>query len=346
MAQAQDRVTDHLLAGAPARADLRNLTAWVLTDGKSGDEQNCLGVARALGVAADVRRIAPRAPFSWLMPFGPVDPREAPGRAGGPLAGPLPDLVIASGRRSVPYVRAVKKASGGRAFTVILKDPRTGPSAADLIWVPAHDRLRGPNVVVTLTSPHPLSPDALAAARENPDPRLAALPKPRVAVVVGGNSRHHRFTAADIGRFVGQLAQLAEGGASLMITASRRTPPELRDELGRLGGEHGFFWDGRGENPYVSILALADNIVVTADSINMVGEAAATGAPLLLFEPSGGHPKISALVEGLKRHGAVKSLSGRLEAWVYEPLDSTPVIAEAIIAGLARHRRALGLLER
>jgi mitochondrial fission protein ELM1 len=341
MAQAKDRVTAPVLAGLPA--DLRNLTTWVLTDGKIGDDQNCFGVARALGVTPDVRRIAPRAPFSWLMPFGPIDPREAPGRPDGPLAGPLPDLLIASGRRSVPYVRAVKRASGGRTFTVILKDPRTGPSVADLLWVPEYDRLRGPNVIVTLTSPHPVSPNALAAARKNPDPRLAPLGKPRVAVVVGGNSRHHRFTRADIGRFVEQLTQLARNGASLMITASRRTPPELAEALKRLGREHGFFWDGQGENPYIPMLALADAIVVTGDSANMVSEAAATGAPLLLFEPSGGRTKLSALIEGLRRHGAVRPSAGRLEAWPYEPLDSTPVIAEAILAGLARHRRALGL---
>jgi mitochondrial fission protein ELM1 len=342
MAQAQDRVTEHVPAGAPC-ADHRSLSAWILTDGKIGDEQNCRGVAAALGVTPDVRRIAPRAPFSWLMPFGPIDPSEAPGRPSGPLDGPLPNILIASGRRSVPYVRAIKKASGGRTFTVILKDPRTGPWVADLIWVPEYDRLRGPNVIVTLTSPHPVSPDALSAARKNPDLRLAPLSRPRVGVVVGGNSRHHRFTPADVARFVAELRQLAASGASLMITASRRTPPELTDELRQLGAHHGFFWNGEGQNPYVPILALADAIVVTADSANMVSEAAATGAPLLLFEPSGGKTKLSALIDGLKRHGAVKPFRGRLEAWPYEPLDSTPVIADAIIAGLARHRRALGL---
>ena len=178
MAEAQDRVSPPS-DGRLASAGLQNLTTWILTDGKIGDEQNCFGVARALGVKPDVRRIAPRLPFSWLMPFGPIDPREAPGRPDGPLAGSLPDLLLASGRRSVPYVRAIKKASGGRTFTVILKDPRTGPSVADLIWVPEYDRLRGPNVIVTLTSPHPVSHEALAAARANPDPRLASLPKPR-----------------------------------------------------------------------------------------------------------------------------------------------------------------------
>jgi len=321
-----------------------DITAWILTDGKAGDEQPCIGVAEALGLSPAIRRVAPRPPFSWLMPWGPIDPREAPARPGSPIAPPFPDLLIATGRRAVPYVRAVKAASGNRTFTVILKDPRTGPSAADLIWVPEHDGLRGPNVITTPTSPHRISAGRLAEARRDPDPRLASLPGRRVAVVAGGDSRHHRFSAGDIERFAGLVAQLAQSGVSLMITASRRTPAPLREALARLAADgRGFFWDGTGENPYVPILALAEAVVVTADSANMVGEAAATGVPVLVFEPSGGHPKLRAFIAGLERHGAVKPFAGHLEAATYQPLDSTPRIAEAILAGLARHRRALGL---
>src|SRR5687767_6923105 len=156
------------------------------------------------------------------MPWGPLDPREAATRPGSPIAPPFPDLLVATGRRAVAYVRAVKTASGRRTFTVILKDPRTGPSSADLIWVPEHDRLRGPNVLATLTSPHRVSAARLAGARARPDPRLAGLPKPRVAVLAGGDSRHHRFTADDVARFTDDLRRLAGTGASLMITASRR----------------------------------------------------------------------------------------------------------------------------
>jgi mitochondrial fission protein ELM1 len=77
----------------------------------------------------------------------------------------------------------------------------------------------------------------------------------------------------------------------------------------------------------------------------MVGEAASTGAPILVFEPVGGHRKLAAFLAGLEAHGAVKPFAGRLEAFSYEPLDSTPTIAEAVREGLARHRRALGLPE-
>lgn len=317
-------------------------TSWVVTDGKIGDEGQCLAIAEALGLTPSVRRIAPRPPFSWAMPYGPIDPREAPSRPESPIAPPFPDILIASGRRAIAYVRQVKRASQGRTFTVILKDPRTGTGAADLIWVPAHDRLRGPNVIATLTSPHRITPDRLAAARAMPPAFLAELPRPRAAVLVGGDSRHHRFTAADIARFGTLLGELAASGASLMVTLSRRTPPALASAVTAVVTRaNGYIWDGQGENPYIPLLALADSVVATADSANMVAEAAATGVPILVFEPSGGHRKIKALLEGLTSAGAVRPFAGRLELEAYLPLNSTVTIADAVVTAFRRHRSHL-----
>lgn len=276
------------------------------------------------------------------MPRGPVDPREAPGRPGASLRPPWPDLVVASGRRAVAYLRALKRASGGRCFTVFLKDPRTGPGAADLIWAPSHDRLRGPNVVATQTSPHRVSAVRLAEARARPDPRLAALPVPRAAVLVGGRSRHVRFGEADIARLADGLAELAGSGVSLAVTTSRRTPEALRARLAALvATTGGFLWDGTGPNPYLAMLASADAVVVTADSVNMVGEALATSAPVLVFEPAGGAARHRALLSELERAGQVRPFRGRLEAWPREPLDTTPIIARAVAEAYLAHRARL-----
>jgi mitochondrial fission protein ELM1 len=308
----------------------------VLTDGKAGDEQPCIGVAEALGVEAEIRRVNPRAPWSWLMPRGPVDPAEGPDVAGSPIAPPYPRLLLASGRRAVPYVRAVRQRAGREMFTVFLKDPRTGTGTADLIWAPDYDRLRGPNVLNTLTPPHRISAARLAAARAAPDPRLAALPGPRVAVLAGGNSRYVRFRRSDVARFAAALAALAGDGAALMMTASRRSPPALAAALRRLAADGcGFFWDGSGANPYVDMLALADAVVVTADSANMIGEATATGVPVLVFPLPGGHPKHRRYIRALARYGAVRDFTGRLESYTYPPLDSTPLVAAAIRRALS-----------
>lgn len=350
-----------------ARAALAPLRVWVLSDGKAGDLNQCLGVAERLGLAPESRVIAPRAPWRWFMPrfwstpFG-IDPREAPdiafpsevdtgsreGNASklevptGPLAGPLPDLVMASGRRAAAYLPAIKRASGGRTVTAFLKDPRTSPRIADFLWVPQHDGLRGDNVLVTLLSPHRLSPQKLVAARAALRPEIAALPAPRVAVLLGGDSRDFAFTAFDIARLEADLVALVKEGASLMVTPSRRTPEALRASVaGLLAAQGGYWWDGTTPNPYLEMLACADAVVVTADSVNMVGEALVTGKPVLLFRPSGGGRKIDEFLRGLMEQGFIRPFAGALHGYSYEPQDATPAVALALAQTVVRLRPEL-----
>jgi len=320
-----------------ARAALRGVTCWVLTDGKAGDLAQCLGIAERLGLAPEERVVRPRAPWIWLMPLTwrlpllAIDPAETPNRPDSPLQPPWPDLVIASGRRAAPYLPAIKHASGGRTFTAFLKDPRTAPAIADFIWVPEHDRLRGDNVLTTLLSPHRITPKSLAALRAAPPAPIAALQKPRIAVLIGGNSKDFRFTDADIRRFWDALGALAESGAGIMATASRRTPPELAEAARtRIEAAGGWFWDGTGDNPYRAMLANADGLVVTAESVNMVGEALSTGKPVAVFRPSGGSRKIDQFLRGLDDLGVIRPFSGALESDTYEPMDATPDIAIAL----------------
>lgn len=311
-------------------------SAWALSDGKAGDELQCVALIEAMGLTPDIRRVSPRAPWLWLMPWGPIAPTETPGNAASPIAGPFPDLVVASGRRAVAYVRAIRKYSGGRTFTVILKDPRTGCGAADFIWVPEHDALRAPNVMATLTSPHRLSPQRLAQARASVGSDLAVLPAPRAAVLVGGNSRRHHYTPEAIQDFCDRLASLADSGVALMVTASRRTPADLAEAVRTVVAQRGgYFWDGDGDNPYATIMALADVVVVTTDSTNMLGEAAATGKPVLTFSPGPDDAKTSLLLKALKARSVVHEFAGTLAGDAYPPLNSTPIIAEAIMRAYA-----------
>ena len=164
-------------------------------------------------------------------------------------------------------------------------------------------------------------------------------------MLVGGHSRHGRFREGEAARLADGLAALAGAGAALMVTTSRRTPPELAARLRALvTGSGGVLHvpGDPGDNPYLAMLALADAVVVTSDSTNMVGEAVATGAPVLLFEVGATPVRHRTLFSGLRAYGAVHPFAGRLEACRYKPLDSTPLIARAIAAAALAHRAAQG----
>ncbi len=310
---------------------------WVITDGKAGDVAQCEGVAMELGCPYELKRVSPRPPFSWWLPYGPADPRDLSPETPDGLAPPFPDLAIASGRRAAGYLKTLKHRSNNRVFTVCLKDPRIGTGAADVIWVPAHDGLRGQNVMVSPTAPHRFSADRLERLRADADTATDALAAPRIAVLVGGDSRHHRFTEGDIGQFTEALAHLsASQGAGLMITVSRRTPPVLTKALKDLAQSGGHsFWEGDGANPLPVFLAKADAIVATADSTNMIGEAAATGRPIHVFHPGGGHPKITRYLGSLEKLGCLHPFPGPLKTATYDPINSTPQIAARILAEYA-----------
>jgi mitochondrial fission protein ELM1 len=312
----------------------------VLSDGKIGDEVQCFGVAEALGLSPERRLIEPRAPWRWLAPYAPIAPRNAPQRANSPIAPPFPDVVFAAGRQTVPYLRRVQKQSRGKTFTVFIKDPYTGPETADVIWVPEHDSLRGHNVIVTTTPANRIGRVLGELRRAPPEPRIAALPHPRIAFILGGDSINHRFKPADCRRLIDIARAILSDGRGLMVSPSRRTPPALLAELIALFANQprAFVWHGTGDNPYPQMLAHAEHIVVTADSVNMVGEAVATGAPVHVYEPSGGHRKITAYIDRLSELGAVRRWDGQLDSWTYEPIDSTPIIAREVAEKYMRTR--------
>ncbi|MGE0024581.1 MAG: mitochondrial fission ELM1 family protein [Hyphomicrobium sp.] len=328
-----------------AKGLLAGARAWIVSDGKAGHEALCLGVAEALGLAVTWKRVAPSGIWRTLAPWGPVAPRERFGAPGTPFAPPWPAVALAAGRTTTPYIRALKKKAGLKTFTVVMMDPRTGPGTADLFWVPEHDKRRGPNVIATLTAPHPFSPARLAEIRARPDPAIAALPAPRVAVLVGGPNERYAYPEPVVARLARAVRSLAALGAGLMITVSRRTPPALVVALeAAVAGTGAIFWKGEGPNPYAAFLAHADAILVTADSTNMAGEAAVTGKPIYVFEPEGGADKFRAFHAALRERGVTRpapDVFTEIGTWSYRPLYAATAVADEIALRWQRRRAML-----
>lgn len=310
------------------------IEAWVLTNGMAGYEVQAIGICEALGVEPRIKRISPGVPHRWIAPWGPAAPVEG-------VAPPWPDLLIASGRQAIPYARMIRRRSGGKTFVAVLQDPKVPPKQFDLVWAPQHDRLDGDNVLSTLTSPHRITREKLAAEAQRFEAQVGHLPHPRVAVLLGGANAVYHFAEEAAERIGAQLAGLADHfHAGLMVTPSRRTgEAQARIIREHLRGRPFVMWDGAGDNPYFGFLGQADAIVVTCDSVNMVGEAASTGKPVYVIELEGGSPKFRRFLDAMYAAGAARPFAGQLESWEYEPLNATQEIADAIARGLAARKR-------
>ena len=303
-------------------------TCWTLSDGKAGNENPCLGLAEAVGFETSIKRISPRAPWSWLPPALWFRALSAPGPGGDQLRPPWPDLLIACGRLSVAPAMAIGRAAAGRCFTVQLLDPRVPAARFDLVAAPRHDGISGENVIPTLGALHRVTPERLAAAAARLAATVEHLPHPRIAVLIGGSNKRYRLTAETAATLGESLKAL---GAGLMVTASRRTG-EANERLlrARLDGATTVFWDGAGENPYFGYLALADAILVTGDSVAMVSEACATGKPVHVYDLPGGSAKFDRFHRDMREAGCTRPFHGVIENWSYQPPDETARVAGEI----------------
>ncbi len=211
------------------------------------------------------------------------------------------------------------------------------PQKFDVVVVARHDALTGRNVLVTRTALHQVTPARLAAAAEIWRPRLANLPRPLVACLIGGSNGRFCLDEAVAEGLAEQLSTMMRTDkVGLAITPSRRTDPAamaaLATALRPLGA---WIWDGKGENPYFGLLALADAIIVTVDSVSMVSEAVATSAPVMLAQLPGRSSRIGRFLAEMEAAGRVRRFAGRCERWPVKPLDDTPEVA-------AELRRRLG----
>jgi uncharacterized protein len=304
---------------------------WVVTDGTAGMENQALGLAERLGLPVTIKRVGLRWPWNILASHLPVSPFGLVSPDSDRLVSPWPDLAIGCGRQSIPFMRAIRKASHGRTITVQCQHPRVEPGQFDLVIPPEHDGLKGANVLPLLGSPNRVSPAALECAHAHFAQQLAKLRSPRIGVLLGGKNKSYRFGRAEAEALARSLSELAKN-SGLMITASRRTGDENVAIIRRaLAGSDAFVWNGEGENPYLGILAWADAFIVTADSVNMACEAAATGKPVHIFALPGGSAKFRQFHEAFAKRGISRPFSGRIEHWTYPKLDETGRAAAAIL---------------
>jgi uncharacterized protein len=296
-------------------------SAWILSDAYAGLQAQAIGLAEAAGLAHEVRTLVPRPPWRWIAARAWPAPLLAVPDA---VRGVLPQVVIGSGGKAASVIAALRRRG---AQVVQVQHPRMDPRRFDLIVVNRHDGLTGPNVVVTRTALHRVTPRRLADAAEIWRGAIVALPRPLVAVLVGGSNGRHRLDLAAGVALAEQLAEMVRRDhVGLMLTPSRRTDRAvmrvLRERLGPLGA---WVWDGQGENPYFGMLALADVIVATEDSVSMVSEAVATSAPVLLAGLPGSSRRINAFHQALLEEGRIRRFAGRCEVWPTAPLDDTPL---------------------
>lgn len=321
------------------------IVIWAVSDGRAGIEAQAVGLAEAVARQRKAKVVVKRIgwkgrlgrlpwwltlfPRRWMTPESDFD-------------APWPDLVVAAGRATLPLSIRLRKWTGGKTFVVQIQDPRAPAGLFDLVVPPNHDRLKGDNIVSIIGAPHRVTAKKLADEYARFAAAIDPLPHPRAAVLIGGRSKAFDLSPERAAQIAQQIQlPLEQDGGSLLMTFSRRTPPQARALLtARLKHLPGIIWEGEGDNPYFAFLAGADYVLVTEDSANMATEAAGTGKPVFILKMDGQSLKFRLFHEELESHGAARPFGGAFHSWSYEPLAETDRAAKEILARMDAKRDA------
>ncbi len=323
----------------PSPADGR-ADCWIITDGAAGNVRQARALAGAMRVHAIELTVKLRGPWRTFAPrFVKAMRLGVPKNIRWHLAPPWPALAIGCGRQAASLTRALRTMSGGKTFTVQILDPRIDPALFDMVVVPRHDELEGPNVIRTLGALNPVD-EAWMSAGLAQFPLLDQLPKPRTALLIGGQRRGLELSDAWFDAFLARVAALvSRARGSLLIACSRRTPDAWRTRLGGLvtdGAAHIWTGESDGENPYQGYLGAADRIVVTPDSVNMISEACATGKPVFTDLPPGVTGRLALFHAELRDQGWLHALDENVD---FSTLKQPPPLRElGVVAGELWHR--------
>lgn len=268
------------------------ITVWCLLGKKAGDNTQVRALAAELGWHTEEKHIVART-WELLAHIGSGATLAGIDRSrSSALAAPWPEIVISAGRRNEPVARWVRQQSGGRTRLVHIGRPWAPLSEWDLVvTTPQYFLPQQAGIVHNSLPLHRHSAVDLDRAGEQLRPQLASLPRPWVAVLMGGDSGRFVMTP-DKGRSLGLLSQelAAAAGGSVLFTDSPRTPRTAGDALQAQLRQPNYCyrWGSSGDNPYRGLLAVADAFVVTGESMSMLGEAADTGRPLFIFDVGDG----------------------------------------------------------
>ena len=263
---------------------MKNINAWLLTEGAHGMISQVEGLSKALNVNFVHKKIVYN-PFWSLFPpaFSPVSKNtfnfskiiEDSSNI------KIPTLLISCGRKSVIPSIVIKnyihKKNNVKVFNIHIQDPKVKINNFDSIIVPEHDQLEGGNIIKSKGAIHYITDEEIKSAR------ALSGSKNILAIILGGPNKYYSFSLKELKELFNKIESLFFNKFDeIKIISSRRTPETITNFLQeKYKCNSKIIIDSTlSRKNYVQALAQAKKIIVTSDSISMLSEAATTEVPI------------------------------------------------------------------
>lgn len=270
---------------------------WVLVDNRAGNSNQGKALANLLNLDYTIKNLEYNL-ISTLPNFIKYGFLELTKKSKEDLfnSKDTPDFIISSGRRMASIAVALKN-KYPKCKILQIMHPGLSLKHFEVLILPEHDKKpqsKYINKTIFITGALSYySSEQAAADKKKWNSSLGPnkYKGPIITVLIGGKSKGCDLTVEFVTKLLEKLDVISKKlKASLFISTSRRTPPDvinyLRTNIGQSIKRPYLFFDpseNKMENPYRGFLAFADYIVVTGDSISMCSEAAHTMKPTYIF---------------------------------------------------------------
>lgn len=301
--------------------------AWLITDGKAGSISQVIALAEALNLDYELKLC--RSPWFinilhpgifWFL--GKYLEKNSC-----KISPPYPDYVIASGRRARIFPIYIQKKSP-QTKTIYILDPRINPKFYDCVIAPNHDHIKGKNVIKTDLALTRITKKFLQSEKQEFKKTYGKLKSKIATIIVGGNTKEYKLSLSEVEKIVHDIANISSKYDNILISTSRRTPTDLINLLEKefFNKKNVYIYNPSNpasKNPYYAMLAYADEIFVTIDSISMISEALETKKPVKIINFPNFKGKGKKFVSNLISKGIVSFYDQNLSTASYNPLADT-----------------------
>lgn len=300
------------LRAADARSRI-SPTVWILWHRRIGDYKQMLALAQALDWPWTAKQLQFRSPelsilAPWLLDHTASDE----------LGPPWPEIILCAEALCVSVARQLRRLSGNRTKIVVIGRPPGAITGYDLILTTAQYRLpAAPNVVELDLPLVPKAPFDRPVA-----PSTLRIEPPVIALLIGASSAPDWIDDAVAETMCQALSAYAEQrNATVVIVPSPRTTPAVEETFVRcLRPPHqALAYREAPDNPYWDMIRLADEVVVTSDSVSMVADAISAGKAVYIYELPQRRTMTFRLAEWLHDKAARPgSAVSRSAAWLFD----------------------------
>ena len=266
--------------------NFKNLRAWCLTDGSAGMISQVKGLADALNLNFEQKTIDLKFPWNKL-PVGILPPskiifnnyRQISLESNIP-----PDIIISCGKRSIYASIHLKKSLKNKVFSIHIQNPKINTAHFDLVVAPAHDNLKGKNVLQTDLALNHINKSLLSKEAELYAAQFSKIEKPICAIFLGGQNRNYRFDISVVKVLADQVDKIIKNNdIQLYILFSRRTDQFIIEYLKERFLDQNIIWNCEG-NPYLALMKFSKYLICTSDSVSIISESISSTKPVYIFK--------------------------------------------------------------